>query len=717
MSGGAAPEVSFAKDWFAKLGALDPIDIKRATNAVDQLLRDPDHPSLNLHPLNGDATRRLYTIRASQEMRILLHKRGNTYVLLEAGRHDDIYARAPRMQFVANPRTGFVALVDPEHFAETGPATTADRIVDEVPRPLDHWTDSELAEAGFVATEIELLRACRTENDLCELSEGLFERAVEILELTPEQWRSPSVDAEELAETRLRVSIVEHGALAGFTRLLTAEQATQIVAAPIEDWMVFLHPEQRSVVAKQFAGPARVRGSAGTGKTVVALHRAAELAARYRDEGGRVLFTTFVRSLPPVFAHLYERIPGTRPDEVDFVNVDKLASLVCREAGDTTPTDVRAINAAFGSAWKSVVTPRSPVALAQLTRNYLREEVTAVIKGRGLAALDEYLAVERVGRSTRFGRALREQVWELHQRWNEEMERRGTVDFADRIVAARDLVRVQPARYRAAVIDEAQDITLIGFQFVRALVNGDAATDRSDGLLIVGDGAQRIYPGGFTLRQAGVEVRGRTTVLRVNYRNTREVIETAIAVTGAGEVDDLGDTYRRRDATADARRDGAPPRLVMMPSFEQEVVFVAEEIDSLLHDESLDYGGIAVALATNARADETFEALRIAGIPTVRLEQYDGTPTSAVKVGTHHRIKGLEFKIVFLPGLGAHEFPGPRIKGQGDEEHAEYEARALSQLFVAMTRARDLLYVTTTGDPADVIVDAVDHFDVVSPDA
>src|SRR5262245_26408920 len=123
------------------------------------------------------------------------------------------------------------------------------------------------------------------------------------MELTPEQWRAPSLDPEAEAEARLRESLEAFGVLAGFTHLLDPDQAKQVIEAPIEDWMVFLHPEQRSVVVKRFEGPARVRGSAGTGKTVVGLHRAAELATRYRDEGA-VLFTTYINSLPPVLAHL-----------------------------------------------------------------------------------------------------------------------------------------------------------------------------------------------------------------------------------------------------------------------------------------------------------------------------------------------------------------------------------------------------------------------------
>jgi len=162
-------------------------------------------------------------------------------------------------------------------------------------------------------------------------------------------------------------------------------------------------------------------------------------------------------------------------------------------------------------------------------RRYGEEEIRAVIKGRGVRKIDGYLAMERTGRRTRFGEPLRLQTWDLMQEWDSQMAARGTVDFPDVVLRARDHARrrASPA-YRAAIVDEAQDLTLVGLQLVRALVNGPDGTDPADGLLIVGDGAQRIYAGGFSLRQAGVETRGRTTVLRVNYRNTQEIIDSAM---------------------------------------------------------------------------------------------------------------------------------------------------------------------------------------------
>src|SRR3546814_3556231 len=182
-------------------------------------------------------------------------------------------------------------------------------------------------------------------------------------------------------------------------------------------------PDQRSVLFRSYSGPARVRGFAGSGHTVLALHRAAELAQRYNDDSELpILFPTFIKTLPLVFEQLYDRLPNAVPNRVRFLNVDKLAFEVCRDADDRPALDPRAIDAALASAWKLVATQGSPIAKAGLTKAYMRDEVNAVIKGRGISSLDEYLVVERTGRGTRFGEPLRRQAWERSEEHTSELQ-------------------------------------------------------------------------------------------------------------------------------------------------------------------------------------------------------------------------------------------------------------------------------------------------------
>ena len=208
------------------------------------------------------------------------------------------------------------------------------------PSILHHWEHSELLQAGFDASEIEKLRRADQETLLHvwpDIDEAKLDLVLRCMEGTPETVGQEELLANEEAENaRFREAIVERGALAGLSVLLSPDEFERLMSAPIEEWMVFLHPDQRALVDRRFNGPARVRGAAGTGKTVVALHRAAALAARYSvKKSGRpsVLFTTFISTLPPVFENLYARLPRGVAGGVEFINVDKLALRLCAAAG------------------------------------------------------------------------------------------------------------------------------------------------------------------------------------------------------------------------------------------------------------------------------------------------------------------------------------------------------------------------------------------------
>jgi superfamily I DNA/RNA helicase len=713
-------EVSFTDRFFPSVYDLAPEEVKQVVKAVNQLSTDPLHDALRLKPIQGDKTGRKYTCRANQDVRILLLKQGDVLLLDRAGHHDAMYELARRIDLVFNQGTGRVVVIDrsdepPPTTVIAGKAPSAPS--EKGPGLFDHWGLADLISAGLGDREIAPLRDCQVEDDLFNLDvdDETLSLLIDLLGQTPEQWHNPGLDAEAATTERIRRAILEHGGLAGISPLFSAEEIHKLTSGPIEDWMVFLHPDQRGAVDRHYEGPARVRGSAGTGKTVVALHRAAALARRFENEPsnkGRgdtdVLFTTFIKSLPPVFEHLYQRLPSSRSgDPVEFRHIDSLAYKVCAEAGDRPTLDPRKVDSTFATAFRATF-PDAPA-----TRDYLRDEVTQVIKGRGIRTLAEYLAIERTGRRTRFPEALRRQVWALKERWDQELGAAGVVDFPDVVLRARDHARGRSApSYRAAIVDEAQDLTLVGLQLVRALVNGPGG-DRPDGLVIVGDGAQRIYAGGFTLRQAGVEVRGRTTVLRTNYRNTAEIIEAAMAITGNEEVDDLGDAYTRGEAEAAAPRLGVRPILVRCAGIDDEARFIVDQIRLLTGSGAIGLGDIAVSAATNHQSEEIARRLKVAGLPTIKLEDYKGTPVDRVKVGTHFRIKGLEFRLVFLPCLGAGDFPRRPAPGQSVEELAEQRSLALSQLFVAMTRARDGLFLLASGEQSEVLAPALDHLEVI----
>ncbi len=673
------------------------------------------------------------------DRRVVWQVFSNTILVLLYGTHK-VYDRVRRMRVDFDPASRAYTIF--EQAPDSGLDRTYQRHRENVGKLFMAWTDAELQSFGFPEPVVANLRRLDTDEGLLdmevELGDDYFERAYNLVAYRhPDGEGAASVIFEleedpvppEVTEEDLEVErqLREETMAPWFTRT-EPEFLAEVMCRPIEDWMIFLHPHQRSAIGRHYSGPARVRGSAGTGKTVVGLHRAVWLAKRNRylreqrkdqliaaDGAIRpVLFTTFIKTLPPVFEALYLRVPGALAGEVEFVNVDRLARKVCKEAGEHPSLDIRAVDAAFKTAYMRTVPPDSPLARSGFTERYVRDEISVVIKGRAIDSLDEYLQIARTGRKAPMGRRLRTQVWELRESWDREMASQGVVDFPDIILRAlHHARRLEEPHYSAVIVDEAQDITMAGLLFLRALVNAPHPDeDRPNGLLILGDGAQRIYPGGYTLRQAGIEVRGRTTVLSVNYRNTDEILGAAMAVAGDNRVHDLAEDFRRGEERADTSRRGPRPLLVKAAGLDGQLDEIVRRIGQITEvDKDIGPGDIAILVPMRHQVKKVCDRIKRTRFGVQRLERYDGRPNSLIKVGTFHRGKGLEFKVVFLPDLTKGRFPRKPKRNQTVEEAAEARELEISQLFVAMTRARDILVLLHDHLPSEALVYVVDQFE------
>lgn len=459
-----------------------------------------------------------------------------------------------------------------------------------------------------------------------------------------------------------------------------------LMAAPVEEWMAFLHPAQARVVRRSFNGPSRIRGAAGTGKTVVGLHRAAYLA---RTRTGRVLVTTYIRTLPDVLRQSLGRLAPDVVDRVEFAGVHETAKRILDERGVQCRIDGKQIAAAWTSAWGRVA-GGSIIDTDRHEQDYWHEEVVQVIKGRGLTRWEQYADLPRLGRRHRLGPQQRRVVWDLYQAYDAELRMRGVHDFADQIALAEAELRRQPPTepYTAVVVDEAQDLSCVMIRMLHALV-GDAP----DGLTLVGDGQQTIYPGGFTLAEAGVSVAGRGTVLDINYRNTAEILQFASMLVADDEFADIEGATARGDRPTQVPRRGPKPVYVRCSNPADRSRRMVARVQEAVRQVGTGYGDVGVLSLSRRGVDEATEALKAAGIPVVNLERYDGVPVDAVKVGTIKRAKGLEFKQVLVVDVRASWFTQkPEQLDEVERERREYRLR---EMYVAMTRARDGLWVAS----------------------
>lgn len=496
--------------------------------------------------------------------------------------------------------------------------------------------------------------------------------------------RIPSAPGRRSARATSRPAVpAEHTAPA----LLDIEAiwaAAEEVAArePIEAWMTWLHPAQAALATRRYSGPARVRGPAGTGKTVVALHRARQLAQR---PGARVLMTSYVRTLPAVQRSLFTRLAPDLLGRVEFLGLHSWALRLLRDRGSTPRLAERGGARIFDAAWADFARTSSGSGLGG-SRDYWWDEIQYVVKGRGLTRVEEYLALNRVGRRTALSREARRGVWDLYEAYEQRLRDSHLRDFSDVLLLALREVRREPVTppYSAVVVDEVQDITCVGLRLLHALV-GDAA----DGLLLVGDGQQSVYPGGFTLAEAGISVSGRGTVLDRNYRNAAAILDRALEVVQDDVFDDLEAAALPGTRQVRAARPGGQILHVRASDMASQQAALVEAL-TWAAQTGVALGEMAVLVADNRQAQAWAGVLADAGVPAILIRDYDGAPCPAVKVGTYQRSKGLEFACVFLPDHDR----GTGLRGVGPGATAGEEAELTRRaLFVAMTRARDRLWL------------------------
>jgi superfamily I DNA/RNA helicase len=471
------------------------------------------------------------------------------------------------------------------------------------------------------------------------------------------------------------------------------------LAAPIEGWMTFLHPDQAAQVRRRFGGPARISGPAGTGKTVVGLHRAVYLA---QHSPHRVLYVTFANNLPRIGRSLVERFAPAAVDRIEFTSLHNLANTLLTEAEIPVRLHGSLAQSLLSKAWFTVGR-RSVLPDLEPNANYWIDEVEYVIKGRGLRDLDQYLATERRGRRTMLRAEHRKAVWAVYEEYERLRTAAGIHDFNDVLSLAGSAVADKRVarRYSAVVVDECQDLTLVGMRLLHSLV-GDAA----DGLLVIGDGQQAVYPGGYRLSEAGITIAGaRGVVLRTNYRNAEAIWDAAMAVVAGDTFEDVDETRAagRRDVET-TYRDGTVVRVDAADQAEHDQHLLNALRALMTAGESGNAGpagplaDAAVLCARRKDVEHYQRVLTKGGIPLQRLEHYDGQHDAACKIGTFHRVKGLEFKHVFLP---CHD--GPLRDDNGFASAAPERAELIRrQLFVAMTRARDTLWLGSVQAPGSI---------------
>lgn len=705
---GKKPIVAIYDDFLEAYAAIPRAQQKKVTSFVTKFRHDPFSSGINYEKINDAADPNFRSVRIDQDYRgiVLSPEQGNVYILLWVAKHDDAYAWARTHTCQVHPETGSLQLF--ESATEGAFAPDPAKPVAEAIPPLFNLRDRELSRLGIPENRVELVNALRTEEELEAIEDQLPVDAFEALYLIaagsdPEEIMQEYVAKQAVDTSDFAAALQRDQSQRSFCVVEDDRELEAMLSAPLEKWRVFLHPSQRRLVEWNTNGPIRVLGGAGTGKTVVAMHRARWLVRNVvAGMDRRVLFTTFTANLATDIKQNLRKI--MTPEELERVEVTHIDQWVSRFLKQHKyPHQIIYDNQdKYRSCWDLAMDAK-PAEL-DLPDSFFKEEWERIVLPQRITDRKQYFQARRTGRGVPLTRAQRAAIWPVFEEMRVQLHQRGLRTIEDATQDAADLLdggQVHPP-YAAVVVDEAQDMGPEVMRLIRKL-----APKGGNDLFIVGDGHQRIYRRRYALNACGIEVRGRSRKLKINYRTTEETRKFAMAVLEDQPVDDLDDGTDTESGYRSLMH-GAAPQVRGFPSQAAEIDWLAEEIRQL-REAGEPLKNVCLVARTHPLLQAYETGLRDRGVTCVRLsrKQADDRSKEGLRLATMHRVKGLEFHYVIIVAVNHDEIP-LRNAVKSTEDPTEQRATELSEralLHVAATRAINALTVTYYGQPSPFLAD------------
>lgn len=665
------------------------------TTAFD-LQVNPAHPGLQLHKLDGTRDPNFWSIRVSRDIRLIVHRTSASLLLCYVDHHDRAYRWAERRKLETHPKTGAAQLVE---VRETGREITIPRYVEAEqeapPRPplFTGIPDDDLLAYGVPEEWLEDVRQA-DEDTVLELADHLPGEAAEaLLELAT--GGKPRIAAQRVGT--LRDAFEHPDALRRFRVMSNVEELERALEFPWERWTVFLHPEQQDLVEKEYSGPARVSGSAGTGKTVVAIHRAVHLARTNPD--ATVLLTTFSDALANSLRAKLRLLTGNEPrlaEQIEVHSMDEIGRrLYEKDFGRVDLASREEIRYLLDEAADQVEGNR-------FSLSFLLMEWEQVVDAWQLSTWEEYRDVRRLGRKTRLPEQQRRVLWTIFERVRSELRARNLLTTAGTFGRLTSHYEDCDPPFDFAVVDEAQDIGVAQLRFLAAVGGG-----RPNSLFFAGDLGQRIFQQPFSWKALGVDIRGHSRTLRINYRTSHQIRMQADRLLGP-EVSDVDGNVEERLGTVSVFN-GPLPEIRASDNTEDEARLVSEWLLGL-QEAGLMPHEMGVFVRSVTELDRARGAVEDAGLRYKILDENAETINGHVSVGTMHLAKGMEFRAVAVMACDDEVIPSQhRIETVTDDaDLAEVYDTERHLLYVACTRARDYLLVTSGDAPSEFLDDLRD---------
>ncbi len=676
-------------DSLAKLTGEEQKAVK--TTAFDLQL-NPAHPGLQFHKLDNTRDPNFWSVRVNLDIRIIVHKTDTSLLLCYVDHHENAYHWAQRRKLETHPKTGSAQLIEVRETVKEIIIPQYIEVEGQVPQKKPLFTDlsdEDLLSYGVPAEWLNDVRKAN-EDTLLELTDHLPGEAAEaLLDLAtgvkPKVAQMVAVGSDPFshpdAQRRFRV-------------MNNVEELERALEYPWEKWTIFLHPAQQQLIEREYNGPVRISGSAGTGKTIVALHRAVFLARSNPD--ARVLLTTFSDALANALRTKLRRLISNEPRIGERLEVHAMNAIGHR---------LYELN--FGRphiASLEVIKQLLEEAAADVDNNkfslhFLMTEWEQVVDAWQLETWEEYRDVKRLGRKTRLPESRRTVLWTIFERVRAELKARDLVTDSglfSRI--AKKLTASKCPPFDFAIVDEAQDISVPQLRFLAAL-----SAWSPNSLFFAGDLGQRIFQQPFSWKALGVDIRGRSHTLRINYRTSHQIRMQADRLLGP-ELTDVDGNKEERSGTISVFN-GPKPNIMVLDTPEDEIKTVSKWISDRIKEGLLPHE-IGIFVRSTAELERSRSAVEETSLPFNVLDENVETTSGYISISTMHLAKGLEFRAVVIMACDDEVIPlQERIETVSDDTDLEEVYNTERHLlYVACTRARDHLLVTSV-EPASEFLD------------
>jgi superfamily I DNA/RNA helicase len=682
-----------ADTFTASLARLTGEEQKQAKTAAFDLQMNPAGKGLSFHKLDKAKDTNFWSVRVSSDIRLIVHKTAGSLLLCFVGHHDKAYEWAERRKLETHPTTGAAQWVEiRERVEEIFIPKIAESAAPAKPNPplFAHYSDNTLLAYGVPPEWLADVKAA-DEDALLALADHLPGEAAEaLLELAT----GGSPVLPEVADKG--VNPFQHpDAQRRFRTLSDVEELQRALEFPWDKWTVFLHPAQRQWVERDYNGPARVSGTAGTGKTVVALHRAVYLARQ--NEDSRILLSTFSDTLANALRGQLFRLVHHQPrlaERIDVASMDDIAlRLYDKRLGKPKLAARNDIAGWLAKAAKDVPELKASTA-------FLLSEWEDVVDPWQLDTWESYRDAKRLGRKTRLPEAQRKLLWAVFSRAQANLQAEGLLTPAGLFThLAKAMAQREFPPFDFIVLDEAQDVSPAQLKFLAAMAAG-----RPNALFFAGDLGQRIFQPPFSWKSLGVDVRGRSRSLRINYRTSHQIRAQADKLLGQEVSDVDGNTELRRGTVSVFN--GPAPILRTFKDESAESAAVGQWLKERIAEGTQPHE-TGVFVRSENELPRALRAIEAAGLQHTILNRDMSTTEGKVSVSTMHQAKGLEFRAVAVMACDDEIIPSQaRIETVADEsELTEVYATERHLLYVACTRARDQLHISAVEPASEFLQD------------